>query len=205
MSMNEAPSPEEGFDATDAKIDALLQDFFRAETPAVLPSAPIEAPDDWTTLAPIEAAPGRRWFSKDFATPALLASVAVLLVCGLMMLPRHVGHANEQALKPPLPPSPGETTAVPAVWTPDVVGFPESPTRIRGRSQSQRVKDGAVNVTVADGSTLVDLKYYETSLGPVEQRTNVEWTKVRVWEPESGEWLEATVPKVRVDVVALGQ
>jgi hypothetical protein len=201
-SPNEAPSPEEAFDPTDAKIDSLLRDFFRLEVPASLPSTPIEAPDDWTTLTPSEARPIAKGSKWDFAGPVLLASVAVLLVCGLWMVPRP--EKATQLTQQKLPAETGAPT-VPAVWTPDVVGLPSAPTQVDSRSHWQNVKGGRLAVTITNGDSLVDLKYYSTSIGPVEQRTNVEWTTVRVWEPESGEWLEATVPAVRVEVVPLGQ
>jgi hypothetical protein len=207
MSTNKAPSPDGGFDAADAKLDALLRDFFRAETPATLPVAPAEAPDDWTTFSPLEAMPPSRW-KRDFAAPALLASLAVLLVVGLFMLPRPLNNTHEVVAQLPEGTDGGPPT-IPAVWTPDITGFPPSPTYVESRSQTKRVKNGKVsgklNITVTDGDALVDLKYYTTSIGPVEQRTNVEWTTVRVWEPESGEWLEATVPAVRVEVVPFTQ
>jgi hypothetical protein len=202
MSPNEAPSPEEGFDPTDAKIDSLLRDFFRVETPATLPPVLTEAPDDWTSLYPSEARPAAKGSKWDFAAPALLASVAVLLVCGLWMLPRP---ENGRQLSGKLPPESATVPTTPAVWTPDVVGIPPAPTNIKSRSQWRKVKDGELAVTITDGDALVDLKYYKTSLGTVEQRTNVEWTTVRVWEPESGEWLQATVPSVRVELIPLGQ
>ena len=72
MSPNEAPSPD-GFDPTDAKIDSLLRDFFRAEVPATLPPTPADAPDDWTSLYPAEAQPVASNWKWDFAAPALLA------------------------------------------------------------------------------------------------------------------------------------
>ena len=127
MSPNEAPSPEEGFDPTDAKIDSLLRDFFRMEAPVSLPSATVEAPDDWTSLYPSEAQPVRKGSKWDFAAPALLASVAVLLVCGLWMLPRP---ENGRQLSGKLPPESETVPTIPAVWTPDVVGFPQAPTNI---------------------------------------------------------------------------
>src|SRR4051812_4801512 len=135
MSANEAPSPDGGFDATDAKLDALLRDFFRAETPATLPVAPAEAPDDWATFSPLEALPrGSRW-KRDFAAPALLASLAVLLVLGLFMLPRPTDSNREVAHH--LPPEPETAPTLPAVWTPDITGFPPSPTYVESRSQTQ--------------------------------------------------------------------
>jgi hypothetical protein len=201
MSPNEAPSPD-GFDPTEAKIDALLRDFFRAETPVTLPPTPAEAPDDWTSLYPAEAQSVSKSWKWDFAAPALLASLAVLLACGLWFLPRR---ENGAQLAGKLPPEASTEPTTPAVWTPDIVGLPPAPTSVKSRSQWQKVKDGEVAVTVTDGDALVDLKYYSTSLGTVEQRTNVEWTTVRVWEPKSGEWLQATVPSIRVEVVPLEQ
>jgi len=201
-SPNEAPSPDEGFDAADAKIDALLWDFFRAETPVILPVAPVEAPDDWAALSPSEAFANDKRSKWDFATPALLASLAVMLVCGLMLLPRP---EKGPAIVGPLPAAPGAARATPAVWNPDVVGAPRAPTLVKSRSAWKNVKGGELNASVTDGDSLVDLRYYDTSLGPVEQRMNVEWTTVRIYEPKSGEWLEATVPTVRVEVLALGQ
>jgi hypothetical protein len=202
MSTNEAPSPDGGFDAADAKIDALLREFFRAEVPVTLPPAPLEAPDDWEPLTPLEAPRGFKGSKWDFAAPALLASLAVMLVCGLMLLPRP--RQNEPQFAGPLPPDVHQQPT-PAVWVPDVTGFPRSPTFVEARSERQKVKGGEVDVMVMDGDALVDLKYYKTSLGLVEQRVNVEWTTVRLWDSDSGEWLEATVPSVRVDVVPLGQ
>jgi hypothetical protein len=201
-SPNEAPSPDQGFDAADAKIDALLRDFFRAETPASLPPTPLEAPDDWTSFAPTEAYPVSRSSKWDFAAPALLASVAVLMVCGLWMLPHFQPSTTltKKSISNDEPPQP-----TPAMWTPDVVGFPQAPTSIKSRSKLQDVDDGEVAVTITEGNSLVDLKYYSTSIGTIEQRTNVEWTTLRVFEPKSGEWLQATVPTVRIEVVPLEQ
>jgi hypothetical protein len=196
--MYHPPSPEDSADAVDARMDALLRDFFHAETPAVLPLSPVEAPDDWTALGPLESTPkARRW---DFTTSVVLASTAVLLVCGLLAFPK-LG-LNDRAEAP----TPGETiAATPAVWIPDVVGLPKSPTRVQSTSEWRETDRGRLAYTVTDGDSLVDLKYYTTSVGAVEQRTNIEWTTVRVYEPESGEWLQATVPSVRVDVVRIGQ
>lgn len=202
-SLNEAPSPEDGYDPTEARIDSLLRDFFRAETPASLPATPLEAPDDWTSFAPSEYHPAARGSKWDFAAPALLASVAVLLVVGLWMLPRT--DTTKQLTGKSSPSPENVPPPVPAMWTPDVVGLPKAPTQVNSRSQWQNVKDGKLAVTITDGDSLIDVKYYSTSIGTIEQRTNVEWTTLRVYEPESGEWLQATVPTVRVEVVPIGQ
>jgi hypothetical protein len=196
--MYHPPSPEESADALDARMDAMLRDFFQAETPAVLPLSSVEAPDDWSALAPLEStATGRKW---DIAAPAVLVAAAVLVVCGILAFPK-LG-LNERAAAP----KPVETiAATPAVWTPDIVGLPKSPTRVQSTSEWRETNRGRLAYTVTDGDSLVDLKYYTTSVGAIEQRTNIEWTTVRVYEPESGEWLQATVPSVRVDVVRIGQ
>ena len=197
--MHQPPSPEEPIDAVDARMDALLRDFFQAETPPFLPAAPVEAPDDWTAFAPLdEEAAGRKW---DLTIPVLLASTAVLLVCGWLALPKFGG--NELAKRPIQTHDPIQAST--AFWTPDVVELPKKPSRFRARSQWKDVDGGKVGVTAAQADSLVDLKYYTTSIGAVEQRTNIEWTTVRVWEPESGEWMQASVPAIRIDLVPLGQ
>jgi hypothetical protein len=193
--MYQPPSPEEPMDAVDARMDALLRDFFQAETPPFLPAAAEESPDDWTAFAPLDAAAAKRKW--DLTIPVLLASTAVLLVCGWLALPKFGG--NEMAKGPgPIP-----TTS--AFYTPDVVGVSERPSQFRSRSQWRDVEGRRVGMTSAQADSLVDLKYYTTSIGAVEQRTNIEWTTVRVWEPESGEWIQASVPSIRIDVVPLGQ
>src|SRR5690349_16050859 len=135
-SPNEAPSPDERYDAADAKIDAILRDFFRAETPAALPATPLEAPDDWASFAPTEAYPTSKGSKWDFAAPALLASVAVLMVCGLWMLPRPETNTPLSVKKS----HEYTTPPTPAVWTLDVVGLPKAPTLVKSRSQWQEVK-----------------------------------------------------------------
>jgi hypothetical protein len=196
--MYHPPSPEDSADAVDARMDALLRDFFQAETPAALPLSPVEAPDDWTAFGPLEAPPkARRW---DFATSVVLASAAVLLVCGVLAFPKLGLNGRAEALKPT-----ESIAATPAVWFPDVVGLPRSPTQATSTSEWRETERGPVAYTVTDGDSLVDLKYYTTSVGAIEQRTNIEWTTVRVYEPTSGEWLQATVPSVRVDVVLIGR
>src|SRR5688572_28801537 len=116
--MYHPPSPEDSSDAVDARMDAMLRDFFQAETPAVLPLAAVEAPDDWTALGPLESTPkARRW---DFATSVVIASAAVLLVCGVLAFPKLGLNGRAEALKPI------DTIApTPAVWIPDVVGLPQ--------------------------------------------------------------------------------
>src|SRR5262249_48391316 len=153
----------------------------------------------WAAFAPLDAAAaGRRW---DMTIPVLLASTAVLLVCGWLALPKFGG--NELARKHGPTGDPIHTTN--AFYTPDVVGVPERPSQFRSRSQWRDVEGRKLGMTSAQADSLVDLKYYTTPQGAFEQRTNIEWTTVRVWEPESGEWMQASVPSIRIDLVPIGQ
>lgn len=52
-------------------------------------------------------------------------------------------------------------------------------------------------------STVVER--YETSSGPVEQRTEIRWSNVSVIEPETGSELEMLLPELSIEVFEIGE
>ncbi len=94
--------------------------------------------------------------------------------------------------------------AVLVVWSPSA-NRPEQPShRLVGntafavRPLPERSVDDKPPVEIPLESLMIER--YETASGPVEQRTNVRWTNVSVFEPESGAEVEVMIPELSIEI-----
>jgi hypothetical protein len=163
-------------------LDVLLEDFFRHELPEELRDLP---PRSRTSLAAnswdLEYLGDSKRNVRNqtgFAPVIGLAAVAVVLLL-----------------------------AVSALWVPSVNRTGQSPERFAGpvgpAAGLQPERSGAdelpYEVWPSPLESLV-VERYETATGPVEQRTNLRWTNVSVFEPESGTEVEVIIPELSIEI-----
>ena len=156
----------------DQELDALLYDFFRNELPEELRGLPSHP-----ETPPMTSTPRRR------------EQTALALVIGLTAVAASL------------------LLAVSALWSPPVNRTGASPHRFvrtvvpAGGSLAERseIEDPSNAGSPAPMEQLV-IERYDTATGPVEQRTNVRWTNVSVFEPESGTEVDVMIPEVNIEV-----
>lgn len=181
--------------ARDERVEAMLREFFEQELPDELP--PLLQARHETTQPPQQ--PVLRWLA-----PALTAAagIAVLAAWGLWS-----SAANG-----------------PAIQT--VSNADEPPNRhVVGLARTQKPKTSKASSVLSeppptpkqtDSST--DFAYsifeaqqplerfvYDTDSGPVEQRADVHWTTVTVYEPQSGDRTVWSLPELTIEVVSADQ
>jgi hypothetical protein len=196
------PAAEE---SVDARMDVILREFFNKEVPSRLPvensSSLCPEPQKWVVTKANPARSMTNVHRMGVASIVVAASVLCAAFLGPFLIPS--GNGLNQAK------APGEATNAPAHVL-DVSGYPDivnvpPPQEIYTWSETRRVGNGAVALFVADGERIVHSELIPTDEGVFEQRTRVKWTTVRLMEPKSGEWIEATVPKTELEWVRLSR
>lgn len=157
---------------SDQELDALLYDFFRRELPEELRDLPSHS----------EAPPGTS--SPKRREQAVLAPVIGLMAVAASLL-----------------------LALSAFWSFPVNRNPESSHGLAGAGMPT-----AGDVTARSGREAAPyegtpapmeqlvIERYETDTGPVEQRTNIHWKTMPVFEPDSGTEVEIMIPEVKIEV-----
>ena len=156
----------------DQELDALLYDFFRNELPEELRGLPSHSETPSMT-----SSPRRR------------EQTALALVIGLTAVAASLLLAVSALWSPPA----NRTGASPDQFVGTVVPAGGS---LAKRSETEDPPSGG---SPAPMEQLV-IERYDTATGPVEQRTNVRWTNVSVFEPESGTEVDVMIPEVNIEV-----
>jgi hypothetical protein len=182
--MNQSESQQHGW--SDQELEEILQDFFEHELPDQF---------DITLAASCSVADGsggppRRTIRR---TAALIAGIvaAVGFVVSLLWVPRGTRQTDHRIVIAPILDLPSESVSDhdrPAVVVPTMpVAFDD------------------LAVAVYADSEPLDWQIYETASGPVEQRTDVAWTNLSYYEPETGANVEWWLPELTIEITPLSK
>lgn len=177
--MNTCDTPRP--DSSDWEFEGLLKEFFRREMPVELRELPTAPEMSFTTIRkPVEQS-GR---PQSAYPAALLGLVAVAM--SLML-------------------------AAAALWSPstkrDVRVSTKDATKTEAPTPTPREQAVDVNAPIhIVGPSVVEsllIERYDTPDGPVELRTNVRWTNVSVFEPDSGTEVELMFPELEIEIFGI--
>jgi hypothetical protein len=174
---------------SDAEFDALLTAFFRNEMPHELRTLP-------EPTAPQPTVSGRPRHQAGAYGLLAAASLGLLWAGAALWSPRtsptDVAQVEEKPsnqasrVEQSMPPANGLDSRSPA-------------TRVLLPEESPPV----LHQFVGDGLEPTERVEYQTSQGPVEQRTGVRWTPVSVRDAASGNQVEIMLPEVMIEVYPL--
>jgi len=175
-------------DWSDQELEQILQDFFDGELPdqfdatLAASSGPVVEP----------GSPQRRTTRRTAALIAgIVATVGFVFTLPLTWSPRGDGQRDRIVSAPvvelqgnQVPDDDRQPVVVPTI---PVADFDD------------------VAVAVYADSEPLDWQIYETSSGPVEQRTDVAWTNVSYYEPETGANVEWWLPELTIEITPLSK
>jgi hypothetical protein len=163
----------------DDQVETLLRSFFRDELPDELPPLRYRAPHRART-----ASEPARLRLGGFALALAAAAAVVVFVSWALWSSSH-------AIAPDRPlagnqPAPVIEADKPVVETVRSDGSPVAP----------------LEYSIVEAIDPLERFVYETDQGPVEQRAEMRWTTLTVYEPGSGDRTVWTVPELTIEVVA---
>lgn len=170
-------------DSSDWEFDALLEEFFRRELPVELRELPAAPQMPFTTIRkPVEQS-GR----PQSASPAALLGLAAVAM-SLML-------------------------AASALWSPstgrDVRVTTIETTKTETSTETALRQAVGVNAPIQIvGPSVVEsllIERFDTPDGPIELRTNVRWTNVSVFEPESETEVELMFPELEIEIFGIDE
>jgi hypothetical protein len=62
---------------------------------------------------------------------------------------------------------------------------------------------GEADLEVSSRRQPIERQIYDSGLGPVEQRTDVVWTNVSYYEPETGASVQWSVPELTIEILPI--
>ncbi|MEX0701613.1 MAG: hypothetical protein WD069_05895 [Planctomycetales bacterium] len=186
-------------DWSDERLDALLGEFFRQEMPVELrqpqpafrPRTAISrpafaAPRPAAAVAPASARP-----VSVKRTPGAAAGLVVAAVCLAMAVVLTVGTSSRDSRRD------GGTMVESRSGIPREAASPIA-------AAEKLVADGEFVVErVEERSQPVDRTTFQTSRGPVEQRTDLRTTNVSVFDAQTGTRVEFEVPELSIEIIPI--
>ncbi|MFK7778147.1 MAG: hypothetical protein QM501_08510 [Gimesia sp.] len=201
------PFDTSGMLENDDELESVLRDYFQQEMPPELLELPEITDEEYEkqfSQLPSSDMGAADHFNKkpkrQFKTSLLMLGLCACLIIGISFS-RFFETPNVPVVNNTInhlkPVEPTESDLV----SPDTK-------KLESEVSLAVVNQGGTNMELAPPKNVhesIDLTLYNTEQGPIEQRTEISWTKITVQNPKTGANMELSMPELTIDFIPVSK